>query len=169
MPDLDAELVAQIPALRRYARALAGDAADADDLVQDCLARACERLRLWRRGSDLRAWLFTILHNLYLNERRDGRQRAGHLSLEELEVPGEGERDTESLVRLRDLQAALLTLPAEQRATLLLVGLEGLRYRDVARVLGVPLGTVMSRLHRAREGLRARLEGGPSPRLRRVK
>jgi RNA polymerase sigma-70 factor (ECF subfamily) len=157
-----------IPRLRRYARALTGDRTQADDLVQDCLARAWEKLHLWRRGSDLRAWLFTIMHNLFANEVRRRKSRPELLALDDqaLEVP---QRSTaESGLALRDLEAALATLPAEQREVLLLVALEELRYEEVAKLLDIPIGTVMSRLARGRERLRA-LMSGASPLLRRVK
>lgn len=157
-----------IPRLRRYARALTGDRAQADDLVQDCLTRAWGKLSLWRRGSDMRAWLFTIMHNLYVNEVRRAKQRP--LSLdpddEALDVP---ERATqEDGLALRDLETALNALPLEQRAVLLLVGLEEMSYGEVAKTLAIPVGTVMSRLSRARERLRLQLnDDGPA--LRRIK
>ena len=157
-----------IPRLRRYARALTGDRTRADDLVQDCLARAWEKLSLWRRGTDLRAWLFTILHNLYVNDVRRQKSRPELLALDEeaLDVPQCA--NTDSGLALRDLEAALKQLPAEQREVLLLVSLEQLRYEEVARMLDIPVGTVMSRLARARERLRTLLDG-TGPQLRRVK
>jgi RNA polymerase sigma-70 factor (ECF subfamily) len=158
----------QIPRLRRYARALTGDRTRADDLVQDCLARAWQKRSLWRRGTDLRAWLFTILHNLHVNEVRRLKSRPDLLALDDaaLEVPIAANVD--GGLALRDLDAALQQLPEEQRAVLLLVGLEEMRYEEVARTLDIPVGTVMSRLSRARERLRALLSG-TSPQLRRVK
>jgi len=149
---------AMIPALRRYARALARDADIADDLVQDTLERALSRYHLWRRGSDLRAWLFTIMHNIYVNQARS-RARHQHEALEtEPEAEALRGRDPDWL-ELRDLASALARVPEEQRAVLLLVGLEQFTYDEAARVLDIPIGTVMSRLSRGRERLRI-LVGG---------
>ena len=147
-------LIDHIPALRRYARALTGDTWAADDLVQDTLERACSKWRLWLAGTDLRAWLFTLMHNLYVSEVRH-RLRQGELArpvdLAELEQePAAPASTADSAI---DLQRCLLRLPQEQRAVLLLVTLEDLSYADVARIVGVPVGTVMSRLSRARARL----------------
>jgi len=163
-------LVVQIPRLRRYARALAGDAVRADDLVQDCLARALPRLDQWQAGTDMRAWLFTILHNLFVNEcRRQGRQ-PDIAALVESAVPGRCDNADED-VRLCELQSGLQRLPPEQREVVLLVSIEGLSYRQVARVLGIPVGTVMSRLHRGRQALQRWMNGerGGAHGLRSVK
>ncbi|TFZ08250.1 sigma-70 family RNA polymerase sigma factor [Ramlibacter humi] len=160
MPLSAADLEAQIPQLRRYARTLAGDAWAADDLVQDTLERACDRWRLWQAGSDLRAWLFTLMHNLFIDgARRALRQQADqHLDLDdaapELVAPS-GPTD-----QALDLQRCLLRLPDEQREVLLLVTLQDLSYEEVARITGTPIGTVMSRLSRARSRLRELMEGG---------
>jgi RNA polymerase sigma-70 factor, ECF subfamily len=145
---------AEIPRLRRYARALARDVATADDLVQDCLARALGKLHLWQEGTDLRAWLFTILHNQYVNQVRRAVREGAAVGLSETEpmltrAPHQGKS-----LELRDLERAIAKLPEEQRAVILLVGLEGMRYEEVADVLGVPVGTVRSRLSRGREALR---------------
>ena len=151
------ELIQHIPRLRRYARALAGDAARADDLVQDTLERALVKLDLWRPGSDLRAWLFTLMHNLFVNQIRSS-NNASLCELDEAnDVPVSGGQH-ESLA-VRDIHAALAKLPTEQREVMLLVGLEQFAYADAARILGVPQGTVMSRLSRARERMRQLLEG----------
>lgn len=157
-----------IPRLRRYARALTGDRAQADDLVQECLARAWEKLSLWRRGSDLRAWLFTILHNIFVNELRRSKRQPELLGFddESLEVPRRATQ--EDGLAMRDLETALYSLPLEQRAVLLLVALEELSYEQTAKALDIPVGTVMSRLARARERLRLQLNG-EGPALRRVK
>jgi len=145
---------AEIPRLRRYARALARDMAAADDLVQDCLSRALGKLHLWQEGTDLRAWLFTILHNQYVNQVRRAVREGAAVGLSETEpaltrAPHQGRR-----LELRDLERAMAKLPEEQRSVILLVGLEGMRYEEVAEVLGVPVGTVRSRLSRGREALR---------------
>ena len=148
-----------IPRLRRYARALTGDANAADDLVQDALERALLKQDLWREGSDLRAWLFTLMHNVFVNQVRSAsasRTVPLDASFVELPQPPAGDR-----LEIRDLDAALQLLPAEQRTVLLLVGLEQMTYEEAARVLDVPIGTVMSRLSRGRERLRRLLQGLP--------
>ena len=158
-------LVDQIPGLRRYARALTGDAWAADDLVQDTLERACTKWRLWLVGSDLRAWLFAIMHNLFVSQVRY-RQRRPDLSqahsmddegasLDDLGSDG-GQADREHLM---DLQRCLLLLPEDQRVVLLLVGLEEMSYAEVADILKLPIGTVMSRLSRARARLAELMDG----------
>jgi RNA polymerase sigma-70 factor, ECF subfamily len=149
---------AEIPRLRRYARALTRDLVSADDLVQDCLTRALGKLHLWQDGSDLRAWLFTILHNQYVNHIRRAVREGAAVALNETEpmlsrAPQQGKR-----LELRDLERAITQLPEEQRSVILLVGLEGMRYEEVAAVLDVPVGTIRSRLSRGREALR-RLTG----------
>lgn len=149
------ELVAQIPGLRRYARALTGNAWAADDLVQDTLERACSKWRLWTAGSDLRAWLFTLMHNLFMNQRRSAaRQTQAGPALDVDELAHTLAAPDARLDQALDLQRCLLRLPDDQRAVLLLVSLEDMSYEQVARVVGVPLGTVMSRLSRARSRLR---------------
>lgn len=153
------QLAPHIPGLRRYARALTGNAWAADDLVQDTLERACSKWRLWVAGSDLRAWLFAIMHNLFASQVRRAPPHAA-VSLDELPPEQQGGVDPgrDHGVRL-DLQRCLLQLPEEQRAVLLLVTLEDLSYAEVAKVLGIPLGTVMSRLSRARARLQELLDG----------
>jgi RNA polymerase sigma-70 factor (ECF subfamily) len=145
-----AEIVAHIPRLRRYARALAGDSHRADDLVQDTLERALAKSYLWRRGSDLRAWLFTIMHNVFINQLKARRE----LALDDAVEDGLQSAPQSDPLELRDLDAALGQLPVEQREVLLLVGLEQLSYAEVSNALSIPIGTVMSRLSRGRERLR---------------
>jgi RNA polymerase sigma-70 factor (ECF subfamily) len=152
--DIHRTIEAEIPRLRRYARSLARDAATADDLVQDCLARALGKLHLWQEGTDLRAWLFTILHNQYVNQVRRAVREGASVGLSETEpmlthAPHQGKR-----LELRDLERAIAKLPEEQRTVIMLVGLEGMRYEEVAEILDVPVGTVRSRLSRGREALR---------------
>lgn len=152
-------LVELIPRLRRYARALVGDRATADDLVQDTLERAWAKLHLYRRGTDLRAWLFTVMHNVHVN-----RVRAARITdpLED-EMPELAQRAPQGdALLVRDLDRAITRLPAEQRAVLLLVTLEEMSYEQVAAALGIPIGTVMSRLSRARDKLRAMMLGQPA-------
>lgn len=159
----------QIPRLRRYARALTGDAHRADDLVQDTLERAWSKFSLWRRGSDLRAWLFTIMHNVFVNQVTSSaaRQEWQMLDDEAMNVPVEPAQ--ERALEMRDLASSLAQLPTEYREVLLLVGLEELRYEEAAKILDVPLGTIMSRLSRGRERLRQLMIGQAQPVLRRVK
>lgn len=166
-------VVEQLPGLRRYARALTGDAWAADDLVQDTLERACVKWQLWLAGTDLRAWLFTLMHNLFVDgARRAIRQTGQHVDLDDVisDLPAPADSPEHAL----DLQRCLLRLPPDQREVLLLVTLQDLRYEDVARITGVPIGTVMSRLSRARSRLRELMEGGAAaaaraPALRRLK
>ena len=150
-----AEIVAHIPRLRRYARALAGDSHRADDLVQDTLERALAKFHLWRRGSDMRAWMFAIMHNVFINQLKARRE----LALDDAVEDGLQSVPQSDPLELRDLDAALRLLPLEQREVLLLVGLEQLSYAEVSKALGIPAGTVMSRLSRGRERLRAVMSG----------
>ena len=152
-------VVAHIPSLRRYARALTGDSWAADDLVQDTLERACSRWRLWLAGTDLRAWLFTLMHNLFIGQVRQGLTRAKLVPTVDLEeVDHELRAPDSSIANAIDLQRCLLRLPDEQRVVLLLVTMEEMSYAQVAKVTGTPIGTVMSRLSRARERMRELLD-----------
>ena len=162
-----AEVEPHIPALRRYAYALTRDPATADDLVQDTLERALGRWFLRRPDGDLQAWMFTILHNLYIGGKRRDRRRGAMDELNDQDAPTLPDQDG-ALLR-RDIVSGLRSLSEEQRAVLLLVGVEGLSYEGAGTVLGIPLGTVMSRLSRARENLRRLLDGERVPALRRVK
>lgn len=153
-------ILAELPRLRRYARALLGDRAAADDLVQDTLERAWLRRSQWRPGSELRTWLFAIMHNLRIDQLRRPSLEVASFEDEEIEVPTRATQTDQ--IELADLATAVSQLPEEQRAVLLLVALEGMGYRDVAATLGIPLGTVMSRLARGRERLRLILEGCPA-------
>jgi RNA polymerase sigma-70 factor (ECF subfamily) len=150
--DADA-IVELIPRLRRYARALAGERGVADDLVQDTLERAMRKFHLWRPG-DLRAWLFSIMHNVFINHVRSKR----NAPTDELgEYAGAGTPDW--VTDAHDLERALAQLPAEQREVVLMVSLEDMSYGEVSRALGIPIGTVMSRLSRGREKLRRHMDG----------
>ena len=165
----DEHIATHIPQLRRYARALTGDYSAAEDLVQDTLERAWKRIGLWRLGSDLRAWLFTIMHNLHVNQlKADSRQQGQPPEQATLDL---SVRPTqEDRLELRDLNKALRRLSNEQREVLLLVGLEQMSYEEVAKVLGIPIGTVMSRLSRGRDQLRAMMEGSSAaPQLKVIK
>ena len=154
---------ATIPALRRYARALTRDAEVADDLVQDTLVRALRSEHLFH-GGDIRSWLYTILTNLNRNRLRSLARRPTLAPIEDADAPDLAGPEAGG----RDIERALAALVDDQRAALLLVVLEGLSYREVAEVQGVPIGTVMSRLARARAQIRAYLDG-ERPSLRRVK
>ena len=167
--DVNPERIAEhIPRLRRYARALVGDQYAADDLVQDTLERAINKRHLWRPGSDLRAWLFAIMHNVFVNQLRSRRAHPEE-ALDDDALPAVMPVDGVQL-EIRDLQTALAALPPEQRAVVLLVGLEQLTYAEVSEALGIPIGTVMSRLFRGRERLRGMLTGAPAlPGLKVVK
>lgn len=151
-------MVELIPRLRRYARALVGERYGADDLVQDTLERACRKLHLFRAGTDLRAWLFTVMHNVYVNQVRSG--RVVLVDDEELAELPERASEVDGLV-MRDLGRAIRKLPDEQREVLLLIALEDMSYEETARALEIPIGTVMSRLSRAREKLRSMMQGLP--------
>lgn len=148
-----------IPRLRRYARALTGDASAADDLVQDTLERALVKHSLWREGTDLRAWLFTVMHNVFVNQVRSAAV-SRTVQLDDALADRPQPQSTDRL-EIRDLDAALQMLPEEQRTVMLLVGLEQMTYDEAARVLEVPIGTVMSRLSRGRERLRRLMQGLP--------
>jgi RNA polymerase sigma-70 factor (ECF subfamily) len=160
MPDRAALIEAHIPGLRRFAYTLLrGDRARADDLVQDTLERAFSRWHLRRTEGNVRGWLYTILYNRFLSDQHRLKRRGLHHSLtEEAELPWiDGGQD--SALEHRDLLRAFASLPEEQQSVLLLVGVEDLSYDEAARVLGVPIGTVMSRLSRGRERLRHSMYG----------
>lgn len=154
MADICKKIEEEIPRLRRYARALTRDINAADDLVQDCLTRALSKVHLWQKGTDLRAWLFTILHNQYVNHVRRAVREGAAVGLSDSEPLLTSAPNQSKRLELRDLERAIARLPEEQRSVLLLVGLEGMRYEEVAQVLDVPVGTIRSRLSRGREMLR---------------
>ena len=164
MDDLIARIEPMIPALRRYARALLRHSEAADDLVQDCLARVVERWPQRRRSEETRSWVFAILHNLAIDAMRRQARRGVHLALDEvaeneMAVPGHQEDG----LRYADLLRALDSLPPEQRSVVLLVSVEDVTYAEAARVLDIPVGTVMSRLSRGRERLQKALDGESAP------
>jgi RNA polymerase sigma-70 factor (ECF subfamily) len=152
--NLHHQIEALIPRLTRYAQVLTRDTVAADDLVQDCLARALGKIHLWQQGTDLRAWLFTILHHQHVSlARRDARQRA---CIELQQSHSNLALSPNQTVRLevRDLKRAIAKLPEEQRSVILLVGLDGMQYDEAATVTNLPVGTVRSRVARGRETLR---------------
>jgi RNA polymerase sigma-70 factor (ECF subfamily) len=162
MNDFARMLEAEIPRLRRYARALTRDVVRADDLVQSCLTRAVTKQHLWQPGTDLRAWLFTIMHNQHVNDVRRGIREGNNVDLDEapqLVV----QSNAIPTLELRDLERAIAKLPHEQDQVVLLVGLEGMAYEEVAKILRVPVGTVRSRLSRGRDQLRRLMDIGEEP------
>jgi RNA polymerase sigma factor (sigma-70 family) len=172
MSDVDvlARIEQCIPALRRYAWTLLRNRDDADDLVHDCLVRALDKLDTRRKDADVRAWLFTIMHNLFVSQHRRRKVRPVSEPLaEEHESAASLPASQEDGLVWRDLLRGLERLPEEQRSVVLLVSVEDLSYAETAAVLGVPIGTVMSRLARGRERLREFTDPGTRPALRRVK
>jgi RNA polymerase sigma-70 factor (ECF subfamily) len=157
--DLKAEVVAMLPRLRAFARALEGGRTEADDLVQATCEKAIAAISRFERGTRLDSWMFRIMHNHFIDGRR---ARRPHVSLDAsaFAIAGDdGRRVTEGRLVLGEATAAIAALPDEQRAVLVLVCVEGLRYRETAEVLGVPIGTVMSRLARARAAVAAAIHG----------
>lgn len=162
------EMEACVPALRRYARALTHNADAADDLVQDCLERAIRKGSLWRPSGPLRAWLFKILLNLWRNELRHRRRAPDTAPMTSAVIEPQVSAASPSRLAFAETARAMQLLPAEQREALLLIAVEGMSYAEAASVLDVPLGTLMSRLARARATLRHLTEEG-GPRLRSLK
>jgi RNA polymerase sigma-70 factor (ECF subfamily) len=152
----------EIPRLRRYACALhRWNRPQADDLVQDTLVRAIAKQHLWQPGTNLRSWLFTLMHNQHVNDVRRSVARGGiSHAIDELHDNHASASNAEASLQLRDLERALGKLPVEQREIILLVALEGMSYADVAAVVGVPVGTVRSRLSRGRAALRQLMDTG---------
>ena len=163
------EIESSVPALRRYARALTRNADHADDLVQDCLERAIRKQALWKPTGPLKAWLFRILLNLYRNELRLARRRGDHVPVDTLLVEPAVAPAQPGRIALNELSRAIATLVDDQREALLLVVLEGLSYSEAATALDIPMGTLMSRLGRARAALRKLTGAVEEPRLRTVK
>ena len=159
MEEKKQAILAEIPNLRRYARALLRDADAADDLVQDCLERALSKLDNWQTGESPRRWLFTVMHHLFVDEKRRARRRSRTL----VESSAGSDDAVVAPVQMdvlasRDVLDALQDLGADRRAALLLVAVEGLSYAEAATVLGIPIGTLMSRIARGREELRGLLD-----------
>lgn len=169
MQDFLSEIEGYVPALRRYARALTRDADHADDLVQDCIERAIRKRRLWSPTGPLRAWLFRILLNLYRNELRSTRRKGSQVPLDDLAVEPAVPAPQPGRIALAEMARAIERLPLEQREALLLVVLEGVSYQEAAGIIGIPAGTLMSRLGRARAALKTMTGASDEPRLRTVK
>jgi RNA polymerase sigma-70 factor, ECF subfamily len=163
MNDFHHRLEREIPRLRRYARALTRNAVRADDLVQETLVRALYKEHLWQPGTDLRAWLFTIMHNQNVNEIRRAIRDDATVDLESCSAILTATTDPTASRQLHELDHALGQLPEEQRQVILLVGLEGMSYEDAAAILDVPIGTIRSRLSRGRESLRKLMEMDVKP------
>jgi RNA polymerase sigma-70 factor (ECF subfamily) len=159
MSRFDGLVVTHIPHLRRYARALTGETTRADDLVQDTLERAWIKFHLWKPALDLRPWLFTIMHNIFVNQARAQARRDRPLVDDGDQLGGAARANQSDMLELGDIAACLDRLPLEQREVLLLVSLEDMTYAQVGQVLSIPVGTVTSRLARARARLRAMLDG----------
>ena len=159
MEQRKAAILAELPRLRRYSRALLRDPDAADDLVQDCLERALRRLDNWQTDENPRRWLFTIMHNLFIDQTRRSKRRAEVVTLtiddsEAVSVPAEQHES----IATREIMDALQQIPPDRRAAILLVGLEGFSYAEASTLLGVPAGTLMSRVSRGREELRSLLD-----------
>lgn len=169
MDEIASLLEPQIPGLRRYAWALLRDNEAADDLVQDTLEKAIRYWNQRHREGELRAWLFAIQRNLYIDALRRRKGRGTQVGVEALDSIAASGETPDGHAGMRDLLAGLNALSEEHRSVLLLVGVEDFSYEQAAQVLNVPLGTVMSRLSRARKHLREFMEGGRIPTLRRVK
>jgi len=158
MADIINRIEQEIPKLRRYARALTRDANSADDLVQDALARALSKAHLWQEGTNLRAWLFTILHNEHVNQVRKRVREGTVIEISDFETGLHARPSQLGSVELKELERALQRLPEEQRQVILLIGLEGMAYEEVATIMDVPVGTIRSRLSRGRNALRALMD-----------
>jgi RNA polymerase sigma-70 factor, ECF subfamily len=169
LSELLDEITACVPALRRYAHALTRNPDRADDLVQDCMERAIRKQGLWRPTGPLQAWLFKMLLNLYRNDARHRRRRGDQVPIESLPVEPSVPAPQPGRMALAEMARAIGLLPNDQREALLLVVLEGLSYTDAAEILGIPAGTLMSRLGRARAALRVATGNVGEPRLRTVK
>jgi RNA polymerase sigma-70 factor (ECF subfamily) len=163
------EMARMVPALRRYARSLTRNADLADDLVQDCLERAIRKQGLFRPVGPMRAWLFRMLLNIHRNDRRGVRRSGEAVSIDTLPIEPSLPAPQPGRIALGEMARAIDALPADQREALLLVCVEGLGYEEAASALGIPSGTLMSRLARARTALRAMTGNGEEPRLRTVK
>jgi RNA polymerase sigma-70 factor, ECF subfamily len=163
-------LIAQIPHLRRFARALSGDAALADDLVQDCVERALLKQHLYDASRPLRAWLYAILRNIHISHWRRSSQLGAMKPLDDMEdFEGSVEPAQEQNMSVALISDALDLLPAQQREVLVMISLEALSYKEAAEIIGVPIGTIMSRLSRARSSMQNLLEKRGTTVLRVVK
>lgn len=164
------DLIVELPYLRRFARGLCGDASLADDLVQDCVERALMKSHLYDPARPLRAWLYAVLRNVYVSNWRRNAKHTNTKELDDLEgFEGSVQPAQENNFSVSLITDALDTLSTQQREVLILVSLEDMSYAQAAEIIGVPIGTVMSRLSRARTHLQNILEERGTPVLRRVK
>jgi RNA polymerase sigma-70 factor (ECF subfamily) len=159
----DFDVIAELPGLKRYALVLTRDAAEAEDLLQDTLLKAYEGRRGWQPDRALRPWLFSIMHNAHASRLRGRRAEDARIAQATEFAPQSGAPSQDARVQLAQVQRALLTLPEEQREALLLVAVEEFRYQEAATILGIPLGTLMSRLGRARATLRETVGSAETP------
>jgi RNA polymerase sigma-70 factor (ECF subfamily) len=155
------EMVALLPRLRRFACGLTGSLADADDLVQGACLKALDRIEQWRPGTRLDSWMFRILQNLWIDQLRERRGREVAMDPEDLaeRAVGDAARENEARIALGEVRREVAKLPPDQRAVLMLVSVEGVSYKEAAEILEIPIGTVMSRLARARLALGRAIEG----------
>jgi RNA polymerase sigma-70 factor, ECF subfamily len=158
--EIRVRMVAVLPRLRRFAYALTGSTEQGDDLVQETCLRALSRVERWQPGSRLDSWMYRIAQNIWLDQMRANKVRGEVVDIDLMEVlPGSDGRDvTESQLTLEAVDAALQKLPPDQRAVIALVCIEGVSYKEAAEITGVPMGTIMSRLARARRNLNALLD-----------
>lgn len=160
--DISSILISYVPVLRRYARGLVHNKSDADDLVQDCLVRALSKMHLFEPGTNLKAWLLSIVHNIFLDGTRKAKRTRDFATAVTSMDQGNGNVTRPNQfhrIELMDISKALAALPAAQRSTLLLIALQGLSYEETAKITGVPVGTVRSRLSRGRSALTAMMDG----------
>lgn len=167
MDEKRTAILAEIPRLRRYARALMRDRDAADDLVQDCLERALGRLENWRTGENPRRWLFTIMHHLFVDQTRKVKRRSETMPIDAVQDMASPATQVDSLAS-REILEALQAIAPERRAALVMVAIEGFSYAEAADVLGIPAGTLMSRISRGREELRGLLDDAERRRAIRV-
>ena len=167
MSDFLNELEQCIPALRKYAYTLVQQQNDADDLVQDCLERALSKRILWRKGSSMRAWLFTMLHNLYVNQVRSNIRKPKILS--DIETLSHTHEPNQTDTLIDDISYCMKQLPDTHQQILFLVVVEGFTYKEVSKIMNIPVGTVMSRLSRSRDTMQKVMNGEKATVLRAVK
>lgn len=168
MDDVKQLIADEIPRLRRYALALVNDPVAADDLVQDCIERGIRKRHLWSRRGSVRSWLYRILYNVFINQSAKRQRVQNEVELDALLHPPSSASEQEGKIIFREIAQAMQSLPPDQRAAIALTALEGLSYDEAASVMGVPIGTLRSRLHRGRETLRS-VYVGDFPKLRQVK
>jgi RNA polymerase sigma-70 factor, ECF subfamily len=163
MDELQRLIACEIPHLRRYALALLRDSDAVDDLVQDCLERALRKCQLWQQQGSIRSWLFRMLYHIFLNSKKTRQRESRAVPLEAIESTMAESARQEQYIECRDIAAALAQLPAQQYAAIMMIALEGMSYEEAAWLLGIPVGTLRSRLFRGRETLRTLRGDGLAP------